>query len=124
MKISHAVIKQVVTQFLGNQPINTLIHQLFRNGKQVQDDFDLVKNTAYFTFKDGVGTLRIHWNDIVPQVLQNIEKTNEQDTQFTVSIKGLEAEIVVSYDQSSMWFNITSDIFDKFFALAAERSKE
>jgi hypothetical protein len=124
MKIAHVVIQEAVTHFLANQPINKLINQLFRGGKQVQDDFEPIKQVSCLMFKDGVGTMRLHWNDVVPRALQDIEKTEDLDTIFTISVKGLEAEIFVSYDKSSMWFNITSKTFDNLFALAVERSKE
>jgi hypothetical protein len=124
MRIAHVVIQEAVTHFLANQPINKLINQLFRGGKQVQDDFEPIKQVSCLMFKDGVGTMRLHWNDVVPRALQDIEKTEDLDTIFTISVKGLEAEIFVSYDKSSMWFNITSKTFDNLFALAVERSKE
>lgn len=124
MKIAHVVIQEAVTHFLGNQPILKLITHLFRNGVQVQDDFDPIKQVSCLMFKDGVGTMRLHWNDVVPRALQGIEKTEDLDTTFTIYVKGLEAEIVVKYDQPSMWFNITSKTFDNLFALAVERSKE
>lgn len=124
MKIAHVVIQEAVTHFLANQPINKLINQLFRSGKQVHDDFDPIKQVSCLMFKDGVGTMRLHWNDVVPRALQDIEKTEDLDTTFTIYVKGLEAEIVVKYDQPSMWFNITSKTFDNLFALAVERSKE
>lgn len=124
MKIAHVIIKEAVTHFLANQPINKLISQLFRNGRQVHDDFEPFKQVSFMKFENGVGTLRLHWNDIMPRVLDQIEKHDDMDTVFTIEVKGLEAEIVVSYDTSSMWFNITSKTFDNLFALAVERSKE
>jgi len=124
MKIAHVIIKEAVTHFLANQPINKLISQLFRNGRQVHDDFEPFKQVSFMKFENGVGTLRLHWNDIMPRVLDQIEKHDDMDTVFTIEVKGLEAEIVVSYDKPSMWFNITSKTFDNLFALAVERSKE
>lgn len=124
MKIAHVVIQEAVTHFLANQPINKLINQLFRGGKQVQDNFEPIKQVSCLMFKDGVGTMRLHWNDVVPRALQDIEKTEDLDTSFVIAVKGLEADIVVKYDKPSMWFNITSKTFDNLFALAVDRSKE
>lgn len=124
MKIAHVVIQEAVTHFLGNQPINKLITHLFRGGRQVQDSFEPFKQVSFMKFEDGVGTLRLHWNDIMPRVLDGIQNAEDMDTTFTISVKGLEAEIVVIYDKPSMWFNITSKTFDNLFALAVERSKE
>lgn len=124
MKIAHVIIKEAVTHFLANQPINKLISQLFRNGRQVHDDFEPFKQVSFMKFENGVGTMRLHWNDIMPRVIDQIEKHDDMDTVFTIEVKGLEAEIVVSYDTASMWFNITSKTFDNLFALAVERSKE
>lgn len=124
MKIAHVVIKEAVTHFLGHQPILKLVTNLFRNGVQIHDDFEPIKQVSCLIFKDGVGTMRLHWNDVVPRALQGIEKTEDLDTTFTITVKGLEADIVVSYDKPSMWFNITSKTFDDLFALAVERSQE
>lgn len=124
MKIAHIVIQEAVTHFLANQPINKLITQLFRGGRQVQDSFEPVKHFSFMKYEDGVGTMRIHLTNALPRILDSIETREDMDTTFTVSVKGLEAEIVVSYDKTSMWFNITSKTFDNLFALAVERSKE
>ena len=124
MKIVHVVIKEAVTHFLGHQPILKLVTNLFRNGVHIHDDFEPIKQVSCLIFKDGVGTMRLHWNDVVPRALQGIEKTGDLDTTFTITVKGLEADIVVSYDKPSMWFNITSKTFDDLFALAVERSQE
>lgn len=124
MKIAHIVIQEAVTHFLANQPINKLITQLFRGGRQVQDSFEPVKHFSFMKYEDGVGTMRIHLTNALPRILDSIETREEMDTTFTISVKGLEAEIVVSYDKPSMWFNITSKTFDNLFALAVERSKE
>ena len=124
MKIAHVVIKEAVTHFLANQPINNLISKLFRGGRQVQDDFEIFKQIGFMKFENGVGTIRMHWSDVMPRILDQIEKREELDTTFIIEVKGLEAEIVVSYDTPSMWFNITSTTFDNLFALAVERSKE
>lgn len=124
MKIAHVVIQEAVTHFLGNQPINKLITHLFRGGRQVQDSFEPIKHFSFMKYEDGVGTMRIHLTNALPRILDSIETREDMDTTFTVSVKGLEAEIVVSYDKTSMWFNITSKTFDNLFALAVERSKE
>jgi hypothetical protein len=124
MKIAHIVIQEAVTHFLANQPINKLITQLFRGGRQVQDSFEPVKHFSFMKYEDGVGTMRIHLTNALPRILDSIETREDMDTTFTISVKGLEAEIVVSYDKPSMWFNITSKTFDNLFALAVERSKE
>lgn len=124
MKIAHIVIQEAVTHFLANQPINKLITQLFRGGRQVQDSFEPIKHFSFMKYEDGVGTMRIHLTNALPRILDSIETREDMDTTFTVSVKGLEAEIVVSYDKTSMWFNITSKTFDNLFALAVERSKE
>lgn len=124
MKIAHIVIQEAVTHFLANQPINKLITQLFRGGRQVQDSFEPVKHFSFMKYEDGVGTMRIHLTNALPRILDSIETREDMDTTFTISVKGLEAEIVVSYDKTSMWFNITSKTFDNLFALAVERSKE
>lgn len=124
MNIAHAIIEKAVTHFLGNQPIVKLVDKLFRNGRQVSDEFEPIKHLSYMVFNEGVGTMRLHWNDVVPNLLKDIEKTVDLDTEFTIQVKGLTADIVVKYDTSSMWFNITSETFDKLFALAVERSKE
>lgn len=124
MKIVHIVIQEAVTNFLANQPINKLITQLFRGGRQVQDSFEPIKHFSFMKYEDGVGTMRIHLTNALPRILDSIETREDMDTTFTVSVKGLEAEIVVSYDKPSMWFNITSKTFDNLFALAVERSKE
>jgi hypothetical protein len=124
MNIAHVIIEKAVTHFLGNQPIVKLVENLFRNGRQVSDQFEPIKHLSCMIFNDGVGTMRMHWNDVVPNLLKDIEKTVDLDTEFTIQVKGLTADIVVKYDTSSMWFNITSETFDKLFALAVERSKE
>ncbi len=124
MKIAHIVIQEAVTHFLANQPINKLITQLFRGGRQVQDSFEPVKHFSFMKYEDGVGTMRIHLTNALPRILDSIETREDMDTTFTISVKGLEAEIVVSYDKTSMWFNITSKTFDNLFALAVERAKE
>lgn len=124
MKIAHIVIQEAVTHFLANQPINKLITHLFRGGRQVQDSFEPVKHFSFMKYEDGVGTMRIHLTNALPRILDSIETREDMDTTFTISVKGLEAEIVVSYDKPSMWFNITSKTFDNLFALAVERSKE
>lgn len=124
MKIAHIVIQEAVTHFLANQPINKLITHLFRGGRQVQDSFEPVNHFSFMKYEDGVGTMRIHLTNALPRILDSIETREDMDTTFTISVKGLEAEIVVSYDKPSMWFNITSKTFDNLFALAGERSKE
>jgi len=124
MKIAHAVIQEVVTSFIGNQPITKLTQQLFNKGAQVRNQCELVKHNAFLFSDDGVITLRMHWNSVVPAVMQNIETTEDLDTVLKLAVKGVEADVVVSYDKPSMWFNIRSKTFDNLLALAAERAKE
>lgn len=124
MKIAHMVIQEVVTNFIGNQPITKLTQQLFSKGAQVRNLCELVKHNAFLFVDDGVITLRMHWNAVVPSVMQNIETTEDLDTVLKIAVKGLDADVVVSYDKPSMWFNIKSKTFDNLLKLAAERAKE
>ena len=124
MKIAHMVIQEVVTNFIGNQPITKLTQQLFSKGAQVRNLCELVKHNAFLFSDDGVVTLRMHWSNVVPSVMQNIETTDDLDTVLRISVKGLEADVVVIYDKPSMWFNIRSKTFDNLLEVAAERAKE
>ncbi len=90
------------------------------NSKLIIEQGNL-RGMGSFVFIDDRVTIRIHEQDVVSHTMSRIMQQRHEkiadEMDLTCTYRGKEYPVVITFDQSSLWFNINCTAFDEIIDL-------
>lgn len=134
MNILDSVLIAVVSKFLEEQPISRMT-RMFKNGDIFLNNMGLFRNIEHTSSllritpnKDDAtkanAVIRIYERDILGTTLVDATKGIKNSEFLLIEYKGEKHMVNVDYDSSSLWFELSSELFNEMINTAKNRSME